>query len=174
MPSPAPHPARYPMATPRGRRASTARAGAPARRTPTWPSGFAIGATTVFRYVREALDVLAALAPTLTDAMQVAASKAFVILGGTLLPIDRVGMASGRARPYYSGKHKQHGVNVQVLADPVGRLIWASAALPGARHDMGAARAHGLIDALHAAEVRVIADNGYRGSGFAVPQRRRP
>jgi hypothetical protein len=65
-------------------------------------------------------------------------------------------------------------VNVQVLADPAGRLIWASAALPGARHDMGAAREHGLIEALHAAEVRVIADSGYRGSGFAVPQRRRP
>ena len=43
-------------------------------------AGFAIGAITVFRYVREALDVLAALAPTLTDAMHVAANKAFVIL----------------------------------------------------------------------------------------------
>jgi hypothetical protein len=40
------------------------------------------------RYVREALDVLAALAPTLTDAVQVAANKAFVILDGTLLLID--------------------------------------------------------------------------------------
>ena len=86
-------------------------------------------------------------------------------------------MASGRDRPYYSGKHKQETqatrVNVQVLSDPVGRLIWASAAMPGARHDMGAAREHGLIDALRAAQVRVVADNGYRGSGFAVPQRRR-
>jgi hypothetical protein len=136
--------------------------------------GFGIGTTTVFRYLREALEVLAALAPSLQQAMLVAAGKAFVIIDGTLLPIDRVGMASGRDRPYYSGKHKQHGVNVQVLADPAGRLIWASAALPGARHDMGAAREHGLIDALHTAEVRVIADNGYRGSGFAVPQRRRP
>jgi hypothetical protein len=136
-------------------------------------TGFGIGTTTVFRYLREALDVLAALAPSLQQAMLVASGKAFVIIDGTLLPIDRVGMASGRDRPYYSGKHKQHGVNVQVLADPAGRLIWASAALPGARHDMGAAREHGLIDALHAAEVRVIADNGYRGSGFAVPQRRR-
>jgi hypothetical protein len=35
-------------------------------------------------------------------------------------------MASGRDRPYYSGKHKAHGVNVQVIADPAGRLIWAS------------------------------------------------
>ena len=113
-------------------------------------SGFGIGTTTVFRYIREALDVLAALAPTLAEAIAVALGKAFVILDGTLLAIDRVGMVGGRDRPYYSGKHKRHGVNVQVLADPVGRLIWASPALPGARHDMGAAPEHGIIDALHA------------------------
>jgi DDE superfamily endonuclease len=136
-------------------------------------AGFQVGTTTVFRYIREALDVLAALAPPLQQAMAVAAGKAFVILDGTLLPIDRVGMGAGRDRPYYSGKHKRHGMNVQVLTDPAGRLVWASDALPGARHDMGAAREHGLIDALHAVGARVVADNGYRGSGFAVPQRRR-
>ena len=135
--------------------------------------GFGIGTTTVFRYIREAVDALAALAPTLVQAIETAVRKAFVILDGTLLPIDRVGMGSGRDRPYYSGKHKQHGVNVQVIADPAGRLVWASEALPGARHDMGAAREHGLIDALHAAGACVVADNCYRGSGFAVPQRRR-
>lgn len=53
-------------------------------------------------------------------------------------------------------------------------MIWASPALPGARHAMGAARGHGILDALTAAGVRVIADNGYRGSGFEVLQRRRP
>ena len=74
-------------------------------------------------------------------------------------------MASGRDRPFYSGKHKCHGVNVQVIADPAGRLIWASPALPGARHDMGAAREHGILDALREAGIPVIADNGYRGSG---------
>jgi hypothetical protein len=136
-------------------------------------AGYQVGTTTVFRYIREALDVLAALAPPLQQAITAAARKAFVILDGTLLSIDRVGMGSGRDRPYYSGKHKRHGVNVQVIADPAGRLVWASAALPGARHDMGAAREHGLIDALHAAGAHVVADNGYRGSGFAVPQRRR-
>ena len=138
-------------------------------------SGFGVGTTTVFRYIREALDVLAALAPTLAEAIAVALGKAFVILDGTLLSIDRVGMVGGRDRPYYSGKHKRHGVNVQVLADPVGRLIWASPALPGARHDMGAAREHGILDALNAAGVRVLADNGYHGAGpqVRVPQRRR-
>jgi Protein of unknown function (DUF998)/DDE superfamily endonuclease len=64
------------------------------------------------------------------------------------LPIDRVGMACGYDRAFYSGKYKRHGMNVQVLADPAGRLVWASPALPGARHDMGAAREHGLIEGL--------------------------
>jgi hypothetical protein len=136
-------------------------------------AGFAIGTTTAFRYIREAIEVLAALAPSLRDAMTVAMRKAFVIIDGTLLRIDRVGMRSGRDRPYYSGKHKCHGVNVQVVADRAGRLIWASPALPGARHDMGAAREHGLLEALRAAGVRVIADNGYHGAGFEIPQRRR-
>ena len=35
---------------------------------------------------------------------------------------------------------------------------------------MGAAREHGLLNALTAAGVRVIVDNDYRSSGFAVPQ----
>jgi len=136
-------------------------------------AGYGIGTTTVFRYIREAIELLAALAPTLHEAITLAARKAFVIVDGTLLRIDRVGMGSGRDRPYYSGKHKCHGMNVQVIADPAGRIVWASPALPGARHDMGAAREHGILDALTTAGVRVIADNGYRGSGFAVPQRRR-
>ena len=54
-------------------------------------AGFGIGTTTAFRYVHEALDVLTALAPSLRDAVDVAIRKAFVILDGTLLRIDRVG-----------------------------------------------------------------------------------
>jgi hypothetical protein len=137
--------------------------------------GFAVGTTTVYRYVREALDLLAVRAPTLQQAIEVARGKAYVVLDGTLLRIDRVGMIGGRDRPFYSGKHKCHGVNVQVIADPAGRLIWASPALPGARHDMGAAREHGIIDAVNDAGIPVLADTAYQGSGPAVrvPFRRR-
>ncbi len=46
-----------------------------------------------------ALKTSAALAPTLAEAMRVARTKAFVILDGTLLPIDRIGADT----PYYSG-----------------------------------------------------------------------
>ncbi|WP_269805040.1 hypothetical protein [Pseudonocardia kujensis] len=40
-----------------------------------------------------------------------------MILDGTLLRIDRVGIGPGRDRPYLAGKHKCRGVNVRV-ADP--------------------------------------------------------
>jgi hypothetical protein len=115
------------------------------------------------------------MAPTLAEAIEVARGKAYVVLDGTLLRIDRVGMTGGRDRPYYSGKHKCHGVNVQVIADPAGRLVWASPTLPGARHDMGAAREHGIINAIADAGVRAVADTAYQGRGPAirVPQRRR-
>lgn len=134
-------------------------------------AGFRIGVATVYRYIRETVDLLAALAPTLRDAVAVARAKAFVILDGTLLPIDRI----AADRPYYSGKHKRHGMNVQVLADPLGRLIWASPALPGAVHDLTAARTHGIINALTTAGVRVWADKGYQGAGgtITVPYRGR-
>ena len=87
--------------------------------------GFAIGTTSVYRYLREDLDLLAVMAPTLAEAIEVARGKAHVVLDGMLLRIDRVGMTGGRDRPYYSGKHKCHGVNVQVIAAPAGRLVWA-------------------------------------------------
>ncbi len=79
-------------------------------------AGFGIGIATAYRYIREAIDVLAALAPTLDVAMQTARTKAFVILDGTVLPIDRI----AADRPYYSGKKRHHGMNVQVLTDPFG------------------------------------------------------
>ncbi len=104
-------------------------------------TGFGVGIATVYRYLAEAVEMLAALAPTLEQAMKVAATKAYVILDGTLLPIDRI----AADRPFRSGKHKKHGVNVQVLTDPLGRLLWASPAPPGAVHDIRAARTHGLL-----------------------------
>lgn len=103
-----------------------------------------IGTTTVHRYITEAVEILASHAPTFTEAVKTASAKAFVILDGTLLPIDRI----AADRPFHSGKHKKHGMNVQIIADPAGRLLWASPALPGAVHDIKAARTHGIIDAL--------------------------
>jgi Helix-turn-helix of DDE superfamily endonuclease/DDE superfamily endonuclease len=89
--------------------------------------GFEISISTAWRYVREAVDLLAAAADDLATAMGRIRQLAYAILDGTLVPIDRV----ADQKPYYCGKHKRHGVNVQVVADAAGRLVWASAALPG-------------------------------------------
>lgn len=59
-------------------------------------------------------------------------------------------------------------MNVQVIADPQGRLMWASPALAGAVHDVRAAREHGLIEALAEAGITCWADKGYQGAGGTV------
>jgi len=55
-------------------------------------------------------------------------------------------------------------VNVQVIADAAGRLIWVSPALPGSTHDLSAARTHDVIDALTSNNVMTFADKGYQGT----------
>ncbi|GAA2500597.1 hypothetical protein Ahu01nite_078470 [Winogradskya humida] len=109
---------------------------------------------TAWRYVREAINLLAATADGLNTAMTRIRRLAYAILDGTLIPIDRV----ADQKPYYSGKHHRHGVNVQVIADPAGRLVWASVALPGSTHDLSAARTHTIINASTSANVMTFAD----------------
>src|SRR5580693_839211 len=65
-------------------------------------AGFEVGTTTAWRYVNETVELLAARAPGLRQAVRDAkrAGHAYVILDGTLIPIDRV----ARYKPFYSGK----------------------------------------------------------------------
>jgi hypothetical protein len=129
-------------------------------------AGFGVGTTTAWRYIREAVDLLAATAPTLTQAMTRIAALAYAILDGTLIHTDRL---SGTAdRRYYAGKHRRHGVNTQIIADPAGRLAFVSPALPGSTHDLTAARHHGIVDALSDANVMTFADKAYQGAGGSV------
>ncbi|HSL09223.1 MAG TPA: transposase family protein, partial [Pseudonocardiaceae bacterium] len=139
--------------------------------------GFQVSSTTAWRYIREAVDLLAATAPTLVEAMAGIARLAYAILDGTLIRTDR--LSGPNDRRYYAGKHRCHGVNTQVIADAAGRLKWISAGLPGSTHDLTAAREHGIVEALTAAEVMTFADKGYQGAGGSVRtpfkrHRRRP
>ncbi len=59
-------------------------------------------------------------------------------------------------------------MNVQVLTDPFGRLLWVSPALPGSTHDLTAARHHGIVEALAEASLRCWADKAYQGAGNLV------
>lgn len=129
-------------------------------------AGFGVGTTTAWRYIREAVDLLAAHAPTLAEAMERIGRLAYAILDGTLIRTDR--LSGEQDRRHYAGKHRCHGVNAQVIADAAGRLAWISPALPGSTHDLTAARHHGIIDALTDAQVMTFADKGYRGARGTV------
>jgi hypothetical protein len=115
------------------------------------------------RYVQEAIALLRTTAGDLDTAMQRICLLAYAILHGSLIPIDRV----AHHKPYYSAKHQRHGVNIQIIATRPG-VWWASAALPGSTHDLSAARAHGIIDALTSADVMTFADKGYQGARGSV------
>jgi hypothetical protein len=128
-------------------------------------AGFDVGTATAWRYVNETTALLAARAPKLRTAIRDArkAGYAYVVVDGTLIPVDRV----AADRPFYSGKHKRHGMNLQVIASPTGDIVWVSGPLPGAVHDMKAQWIWGVLAELEAAGLVVLADKGYQGSAYA-------
>ena len=133
-------------------------------------AGFGVGVTTAWRYVEETVALLTARAPKLRTAVRDAtkAGYAYVVLDGTLIPIDRV----AADRPFYSGKHHKHGMNLQVIASPGGDILWVSGALPGSVHDKKAEWIWGVLDELEAAGLVTLADKGYQGSAHAkIPYR---
>ena len=101
-------------------------------------------------------------------------------MDGTLIPIDRI----AADRPFYSGKHRKHGMNLQVIASPSGDILWVSGPLPGSVHDKKAEWIWGVLAELEAAGLIVLADKGYQGSRYAkipyreeqagIPERRQP
>lgn len=103
-------------------------------------SAFGISVGTAHAYVTAVTGLLAEQAPGLLKTLR-AHDPDFVLLDGTLAECDRVG--DGRAD--YSSKHKRHGVNVQVVTDPGGEILWLSPALPGRTHDLTAARTHKIL-----------------------------
>jgi DDE superfamily endonuclease/Helix-turn-helix of DDE superfamily endonuclease len=129
-------------------------------------AGFGIGTATAWRYVTETVALLAARSPDLRRALAAArdAGHACLVIDGTLIPVDRV----AADRPFYSGKHRRHGMNLQVIATPGGDIVWVSGPLPGAVHDLTAARIWAIIRQLAAAGLMVLADKGYHGAGDPV------
>jgi hypothetical protein len=81
-------------------------------------AGFGIGTATAWRHVTETVGLLAARSPKLHQALAGAkkVGHAYLVIDGTLIPIGRV----ASDRPFYSGKHRRHGMNLQVIATPDG------------------------------------------------------
>jgi hypothetical protein len=114
---------------------------------------------TGYRHLHEGIDVMAAQAPGLHQVLQPgrAAGWSPVTLDGTLIATDRCRTKSPDTGHdlWYSGKHKAHGGNVQVVCDPSAFPVAVSDVQPGSMHDLAAARATGFLGALHAAAARL-------------------
>ncbi|MFG2128974.1 transposase family protein [Streptomyces sp. NPDC048751] len=133
--------------------------------------GFGIAVGTTHAYTAALISLLADRAHGLLRALR-EADPDYVLLDGTLAECDRV----GDSRADYSHKHRRHGVNVQVVTDPLGRLLWISPALPGRAHDLTAARTHRIIRICERQGVPILTDRAYMGasSWVTTPLRRPP
>jgi hypothetical protein len=106
----------------------------------------AISASTAYEYRDEGIAVLAARRPGLHGALLAAkaAGHTHVIVDGTLIYTDRIGAPGPTAGVdlWWSGKHKHHGGNIQVVSAPDGWPLWTSNVRPGprARHHRRAGR----------------------------------
>ncbi|MFI2458255.1 transposase family protein [Streptomyces sp. NPDC019539] len=94
--------------------------------------------------------------------------------GGVNEGVRPAGRDAATSRPYRRrptvplGQHKKHGVNVQVVTDLFGRLLWASPALPGP--STTSARPASTVSSTLSQGAGIVcwADKGYQGAGGTV------
>jgi hypothetical protein len=137
-----------------------------------------ISRATGYRYIDEVIEVLAAQAPDLHQALHQARNDGavYVILDGKLFTCDRISekttsVTGTEIDRWYSGKHHQQGGNIQALATPEGFPIWVSPVEPGSVHDITAAQQHVLSTLYWAAsqlDLPTLADGGYQGASTGV------
>jgi DDE superfamily endonuclease len=105
----------------------------------------AIALSTAYAYRDEAIGVLADRKPSLRGALLAAkaAGHTHVLLDGTLIATDRIATPGPTCGVdlWWSGKHRHHGGNIQVVSAPDGWPLWTSPVRPGREHDTTAARA---------------------------------
>jgi hypothetical protein len=129
-----------------------------------------ISASTGYDYLHEGIDVLTARSPSLHGALLAAkaAGHDHVNIDGILVETDRCrtpGPTPG-VDLWWSGKHDNHGGNIQVVTIGDGWPIWTSEVRPGREHDTTAVRTHAeILPALTAAgaDLRTLGDLGYEG-----------
>jgi len=139
-------------------------------------AGFGLPQATAYRYLGEVIDVLAAQAPGLREALERALAEAapYVILDGKIVGSDRCHekTASRKGKEidlWYSGKRKDFGGNIQAVFYPDGKPMWVSDALPGNVNDLSAARETVLaVIGPFAGKMPVLADAGYEGAGHGI------
>lgn len=115
------------------------------------PADHHIGGAIAYRYVHEGIEALAAHAPDLHQALNAAqqAGLTHVNLDGIVIATDRVATPGPNgADLWWSGKHKHHGGNIQVISAANGWPLCGSDIRPGREHDIRCACLHGTLTAM--------------------------
>jgi hypothetical protein len=128
---------------------------------------FEVSVVTVYRYVNEVVKLLAARAPDLAHVLAGRQDSPVTVLDGRIVPTQRVRTAAEH-KLWWVHRKKTYGANLQALADERGNLLWLSTGLPGATHDLTAARTHDIVFLAGSHRVRLWADKGYIGAGEGV------
>jgi hypothetical protein len=136
----------------------------------------AISKSTAYDYLHEGIDALAAAAPSLHAALLAAKMAGYdhVNIDGTLIETDRCRTPGPTPSVdlWWSGKHDNHGGNIQVITAPDGWPLWTSQVRPGREHDTTALREHTEMLPLLAAwtedQLRVLGDLGYEGEANTI------
>lgn len=125
--------------------------------------GNAVAASTVRRWVKEAIELLAVRAPRPDRALRKIARSGgvVVLLDGTLVRTRRRTGADNRKN--FSGKHKAHGLLFLAPTDEKGNLIRISAAKPGRSSEITAARHNKITGHLREAGLGALAGLGFVG-----------
>ncbi|MBO0653735.1 transposase [Streptomyces triculaminicus] len=125
--------------------------------------GNAVAASTVRRWVKEAIELLTVRTPRLDRALRKIARSGgvVVLLDGTLIRTRR--RTGADSRKNFSDEHKAHGLLFLALTDEKGNLIWLSAARPGRTSEITAARHNKITGHLREAGLGALADLGFIG-----------
>lgn len=132
---------------------------------------FGVGATTAWDYHQSIVAFLAdVLATTDADLPALLTGRVFLI-DGTLVPTF-----NWRHRnDLLSGKHRRHGINLQLLVDVHGRITAVSRAFPGSWHDIHCLREAGWVDcSTSSAQPWVTLDTKANQAPSTHPSRRSP
>ena len=124
---------------------------------------FAVGVTTAWDYHQEMVGFLADVLASTEEELPTLLTGRIFLIDGTLVPTF-----NWRHRDdLLSGKHRRHGVNLQLFVDVHGRIIAVSQAFPGSWHDIHCLREAGWVQLLNDLD-KAVGDLGYQGEPAAV------
>jgi hypothetical protein len=130
---------------------------------------FGLATSTAWSYYQEITNMLHELLAVDFDELAMSLKGKVCLVDGTLVQVFNW----RHRKDLFSGKHRQYGMTVQVIADLHGRVLGVTRGFPGSWHDMHCFTEAGLASLAEAAG-SAVGDSGYQGSVMITPNKKRP